>query len=58
MMMDKHTLSSEKDRERERKKEKNREKERSNNSSSNKTYSLYIDVFWEKKGKRKNRRAS
>ncbi len=50
-MMDKHTLSSEKDRERERKKEKKREKERNNNSSSssNKIDSLYVDVFWKKK---------
>ncbi len=50
-MMDKHTLSSEKDRERERKKEKKREKERKKNSirRRKKIDSLSVDVFWKKK---------
>jgi len=46
MMMDKHTLSSEK-RHRERKKEK--EEKKKERERTNKNYSLYVVAFWKKK---------
>lgn len=60
MMMDKHTLLSEKHRETERKKERKNEKKRGkkgreHNSSGNKNYYLYLNMLWKKRKEKKNR---